>query len=715
MEKWTIDDAREHYHINGWGAGFFDINQKGNIVVQPKRNKEHVIDLKHLVEDIQSKGYTLPVLLRFSDILRASITNLASVFQNAIEEYNYKGHYQGIYPIKVNQQRQVVEEVVKFGRPYNIGLEAGSKPELHAILAIMDNPEALLICNGYKDEPFIRLALMSQKLGKKVFIVVEKLDELELILQVAREIGVRPNIGLRIKLVSAGAGRWATSGGEYSKFGLNPMELVDALLIAEKNGILDWIQLIHFHLGSQITNIRRIKNSLKEVGRYYSELMRHGCNIQYIDVGGGLGVDYDGSRSTYPSSTNYSVQEYANDVVYHLLEICENENLPHPNILSESGRAMTAYHSILVVNVLDVTSFPEWNSHIEVAEDAPTVVHEMFDVLETTSNKNLIESWHDALHLKEEAQNQFLLGLIPLKDRALAERIFWGISRKIEKLATQLKYMPDEIKSLRINLADKYFCNFSVFQSVPDSWAIDHVFPVVPLQRLNEEPTREATVEDITCDSDGHIDTFIGNQRGTEKSLRVHTWKPGEPYQFGIFLIGAYQEILGDLHNLFGDTNTFHVSLKEDGSLNYEQIIEGEDVTDVLDYVQFRADELAGRVAGFLVGCVENGTVSQKEADKYLALYKEGLNGYTYLIKPSPARGPEERSGTLNVPQNPDHVLVDPPVAGQDVPVIDAEGRAVQAGDLPSGLAHQQDPRGDIPGVEPHFPESLEPPHGGIT
>lgn len=634
MPKWTIDEAREHYNINGWGAGFFDINAKGNIVVRPDKKSAHHIDLKDLVDDIQSKGYSLPVLIRFSDILKASIANLANSFQTAIEEYEFEGQYHGVYPIKVNQQRQVVEEIVKFGQPFNIGLEAGSKPELHAILAILDNPEALLVCNGYKDESFIRLALMSQKLGKKVFIVVEKLDELALIEKVARELGVQPNIGLRIKLVSAGQGRWSSSAGEYSKFGLNSMELMEALEIAKSKNILDCIKLIHFHLGSQITNIRRIKNSLQEVGRFYSELMKFGCNIQYIDVGGGLGIDYDGSRSTFASSTNYSVQEYANDVVYHLLEICKSEKLPHPNIISESGRAMTAHHSILVVNVLDVTSFPEWNGQIKIADDAPQVVKEIFDVLDSTSNKNLIESWHDAVHLKDEVQNQFLLGLISLNDRAVSERIYWGICRKIEKMSSRLKFLPDDIQSLKTKLADKYFCNFSVFQSVPDSWAIDQVFPIVPLHRLHEEPDRDATLEDITCDSDGRIDNFIGTNRGTENTMRVHSLKPDETYSLCIFLTGAYQEILGDLHNLFGDTNTVHVSIKEDGSVNYEQIIEGEDVTDVLDYVQFSADELAGRIDGFLIGCVQRGVVTQQEADDFLALYKEGLNGYTYLVKP---------------------------------------------------------------------------------
>ena len=642
MAKWTIDEAREHYNIKGWGAGYFDINSKGNIVVHPDQKSTHYIDLKELVDDIQSKGYSLPVLIRFSDILKASIANLANSFQNSIDEYGFEGQYHGVYPIKVNQQRQVVEEIVKFGQPFNIGLEAGSKPELHAILAILDNPEALLVCNGYKDEAFIRLALMSQKLGKRVFIVVEKLDELALIDKVAKELGVQPNIGLRIKLVSAGQGRWSSSTGEYSKFGLNTMELMEALEIAKSKNILDCVKLIHFHLGSQITNIRRIKDSLKEVGRFYSELMKFGCNIQYIDVGGGLGIDYDGSRSTFASSTNYSVQEYANDVVYHLLEICKAEDLPHPNIISESGRAMTAHHSILVVNVLDVTSFPEWSEQIEIADDAPEVVKEVFDVLDSTSNKNLIESWHDAVHLKDEAQNQFLLGLISLTDRAMAERIYWGICRKIEKLSSRLKFLPDDIRNLRTKLADKYFCNFSVFQSVPDSWAIDQVFPVVPLNRLHEEPDRDATIADITCDSDGRIDTFIGTHRGTENTLRVHSLQPGESYCLCIFLTGAYQEILGDLHNLFGDTNTVHVSLKEDGSLNYEQIIEGEDVTDVLDYVQFSADELAGRIDGFLIGCVQRGVVTQKEADDFLALYKEGLNGYTYLVKPE---APDEGSG----------------------------------------------------------------------
>ncbi len=633
MTKWNIEESRELYNIRGWGLGYFDINNKGHIVVQPQDESHHSIDLKELVEDIQAKGYSLPALIRFSDILKTSITKLANAFDESIKKYNYEGAYHGVYPIKVNQQRQVVEEIVKFGRPFNFGLEAGSKPELHAILAIMDNPEALLICNGYKDETFIRLALMSQKLGKKVFIVVERPDELEIIDRVAKEINIQPNIGLRIKLISSGQGRWAESGGEYSKFGLNSMELVDALEFAEQRGIKNCIRLIHFHLGSQITNIRRIKNSLKEVGRFYAELCKAGCPIDHIDVGGGLGIDYDGSRSTYASSTNYTVQEYANDVVYHVLESCRENDLPHPNIISESGRAMTAYHSILVFNVLDVTSFPEWSDQIEIPENAPEIVEEIYDVLENTSNKNLSESWHDATHLKDEIHNQFLLGLITLRDRALCERIYWGISRKVEKLSQRLKYMPDEIATLRKNLADKYFCNFSIFQSVPDSWAIDQVFPVLPIQRLTEEPTRDATLEDITCDSDGRLDLFIGTHRGNTPTLKVHSLEPGESYQFGIFLIGAYQEILGDLHNLFGDTNTFHVSIQEDGCLKYEQIIEGEDVTDVLDYVQFKADELAGRVSGFLVNYVETGNITQKDADEFLKLYKEGLSGYTYLLK----------------------------------------------------------------------------------
>ncbi|CAI2718803.1 biosynthetic arginine decarboxylase [Nitrospina watsonii] len=632
MQKWTVEKSKELYNIEGWGAGYFGINQKGHIIVQPDKTHEHTVDLKLLVDDIKAKGYSLPVLIRFSDILKSSIAKLSHAFKKAAADHNFTGEYHGVYPIKVNQQRQVVEEIVKFGRDHNIGLEAGSKPELHAILAIMDNPEALLICNGYKDESFIRLALMGQKLGKRVFIVVERLSELNMTLRVAKELNVLPNIGLRIKLFSAGSGRWASSGGEYSKFGLSPMETVEAVEIAREAGALEAIQLIHFHLGSQITNIRRIKNSLKEIGRYYAELTKMGCNLKFIDVGGGLGVDYDGSKSTFASSTNYTVQEYANDVIYHISEICEEENLPHPNIISESGRAMTAYHSILVFNVLEVASFPDSNQEFQIEEAAPSVVHELHYVLEQASNKNITESWHDALDLKDQSQNQFSLGMIGLKDKALADKLFWVICRKIQELASRLKYMPEELKTLNQRLADKYFCNFSVFQSLPDSWAIDQVFPIVPLQRLHEHPSREATLMDLTCDSDGMIDTFIGNHN-MERTLPLHPVN-SEPYRIGIFLTGAYQEILGDLHNLFGDTNTVHVSLKKDGTLKYEQIIEGEDVTDVLDYVQFRAEELAGRMAGFLFHSVQRGTISQEEADQFLNLYKEGLSGYTYLTKP---------------------------------------------------------------------------------
>ncbi|MCA9482469.1 MAG: biosynthetic arginine decarboxylase [Nitrospina sp.] len=634
MEKWTIEKSRELYNIDGWGAGYFGINPEGHLYVKPDKSRKHSIDLKSLVDDIQSRGYALPALIRFSDILKSSIEQLSSAFEKAIAEHNYTGSYHGVYPIKVNQQRQVVEEIVRFGREHNFGLEAGSKPELQTILAIMDNPKALLICNGYKDETFIRMALMGQKLGKKVFIVVERLNELNIIAQVAQELNVKPNIGLRIKLVSSGSGRWAASGGEHSKFGLGPQEIVKAIEIAREQNLLECIQLIHFHLGSQITNIRKIKRSLNEIGRFYSELYKMGCGIQYIDVGGGLGVDYDGTRSTFSSSTNYTVQEYANDVVYHLWEMCEQEELPHPNLISESGRALTAHHAILVFNVLDVSTFPEWDDSIEIGEEAPSVVQELHYVLEQASNKNLTESWHDAIDLKEQAQNQFLMGIITLPDKALCDRIFWGISRKVQELSARLKYLPEELKNLRQNLADKYFCNFSVFQSVPDSWAIDQVFPIVPLQRLNEKPTRDAQLMDLTCDSDGIIDEFIGN-RNTEKTMPVHAIHPGDPYRIGIFLTGAYQEILGDLHNLFGDTNAFHVSLKEDGTWNYEQIIEGEDVADVLNYVSFRADELAGRMAGFLIHAVQNGSISQAEADWFLQFYRESLAGYTYLIKPT--------------------------------------------------------------------------------
>ncbi len=630
MTEWTIAQAAELYSIQNWGSRFFSINEKGHVVVNPMKNG-HTIDLKELADDLRSRRITLPVLVRFSNILQKRIEKVCSCFRIASEKYQYSGQYYGVYPIKVNQQRQLVEEVVKFGRPYNFGLEAGSKPELHAVLALMNNPEALIVCNGYKDEAYIRLALIGQKLERQIIIVVEKLAELHLILRTSKSLNIRPKIGLRVKLSTVGAGRWQSSAGDSSKFGLTAAEIMSAVEIMTTENMLDCIQLLHFHLGSQIPDIRQIKDGMKEIRRFYVELMRLGCNIRFMDVGGGLGVDYDGSRSNSNSSANYSVQEYADDVVYHLYEICEEEQLPHPHIISESGRALTAHHSVILFDILEATTHPLWEDSLKVnAEDDKTIL-DLWEIVQEFKESKLLEAWHDALELKDQALNKFSLGLLSLQERAKAERLFWTIARKIHDHAQNLDRVPEEFELLREQLVDKYFCNFSIFQSLPDHWAIDQAFPIMPIHRLNTPPTKEATLQDVTCDSDGNIDQFV-TECSTNPVLPVHEFIPDQPYLFGAFLVGAYQEILGDLHNLFGDTHAVHVALNPDGSWRYEQIITGENVKDVLDYVQFEADDLLERMARLIGISLGKGTIQQDEADELMSLYRQGLSGYTYLV-----------------------------------------------------------------------------------
>lgn len=633
MENWSITQAEETYNISNWGINFFKVNDVGNVEVFPHKNGKG-IDLKKLADDVQRQNIHLPVLVRFSDILESRIKKLYSCFINAAKEFGYIGKYFGVYPIKVNQQRQVVEELVRFGKAYNLGLEAGSKPELHAVLAMMDSPDSPIICNGYKDYAYISMALMGQKLNRTIIIVVEKLTELDLIIQASKNLNIRPKIGLRIKLASVGSGRWEKSAGEFSKFGLTAAEIMLAIQKANHENMLDTIELLHFHLGSQITNIRHLKNGLKEVCRYFVELQKAGCSIQYIDVGGGLGVDYDGSRSTVQSSVNYSMQEYANDIVYHILEACSQENLTHPHIISESGRALTAHHSVIIFDVLAVSSQPVWNGGLSIEEDDNEAIKELHNILSELNELNMIEAWHDAVELKEQVQNKFNLGLISLQERAKAERLFWTIARIIHQDSQNNEILPNELHPLREQLADQYFCNFSIFQSVPDSWAIEQIFPITPIHRLNEKPTKEATLYDITCDSDGKINQFIGRLQNSPV-LPVHELKPEEPYLLAIFLVGAYQEILGDLHNLFGDTNTVHVALNEDGTWHYEQVIRGENITDVLNYVQFDADNLLERMSNLIRNGLENKTISTNEAEELMKLYQQGLQGYTYLIRQS--------------------------------------------------------------------------------
>ncbi len=630
MRTWSVDDSAELYNIHGWGINYFGINKKGNVVVMPQKDGGPAIDLKELVDElITHHEVSLPLLLRFSDIIGDRISKISGCFEKASKEFQYRGNYYGVYPIKVNQQRHVVEEIVRYGQRSNIGLEAGSKPELQAVLAVMDNPEALIICNGYKDEEFIELALLAQKMGKKIFIVVEKLNELKLIRQVAERIDIKPNIGIRIKLTNSGSGKWEESGGDRSKFGLNASELLEAVEYAREHNVLDSVRMIHFHLGSQITNIRKIKAGLREVAHFYVQMRKLGCDINLVDIGGGLGVDYDGSRSLAASSINYSIQEYANDAVYSLYEACEKYTLPHPDLVTESGRALTAHHSILVFNVLETTSLPNWGDEYKIEEDDHDIVKELYSIYKNLKVRNLLEGWHDAQQLKEEVINLFSLGLLDLPARARAERLFWAIAHSVRKLAKKMKNLPFEFEQLPRMLADKYFCNFSLFQSLPDAWAIDQLFPIMPIHRLNEQPTAEATLQDITCDSDGKIDRFVSTYE-YDDFLPVHQLKDNQRYYIGAFLVGAYQEILGDLHNLFGDTAAVHIVATETG---YEiaQVIEAETVADVLEYVQFNPKELVRTMEKWVSNAVKQGKIPSQQGKEFLATYRSGLYGYTYL------------------------------------------------------------------------------------
>ncbi len=629
MRKWSIDDSAELYNINGWGLNYFSINEKGHVAVTPKTGGAS-IDLKELMEELQVRDVEAPVLLRFPDILDNRIEKISNCFEFAAREYGYTAKNFIIYPIKVNQMRPVVEEIVSHGNKFNIGLEAGSKPELHAVLSIDIDDEAMIICNGYKDESYIELALLAQKMGKRIFLVVEKLMELKTVARLAKKMNIRPNIGIRIKLASSGSGKWEESGGDVSKFGVNSSELLDALEILEKNNMSDCLQLIHFHIGSQVTNIRRIKTALKEASQFYVQLQQLGYDINFVDIGGGLGVDYDGTRSsTSGNSMNYSIQEYVNDAISSLVDACEKNDLRQPNIITESGRSLTAHHSVLVFEALASTSLPAFNENEEIGEDAHELVKELYDLWENLNQPRLLETWHDAVQCREDALGLFNLGLVDLRTRAQVERLFWSIAREVNEMADATKHAPDELKKIAKMLPDKYFCNFSLFQSLPDSWAIDQIFPIMPLARLNEQPTKSATIQDITCDSDGKIDNFIST-RNFSYHLPVHELNSKEPYYFGVFLVGAYQEILGDLHNLFGDTNAVHIKVKGDEYV-IDKVIEGETVADVLEYVQFTPKRMARTVEVWVTTSVKKGIISAEEGREFLSNYRSGLYGYTYL------------------------------------------------------------------------------------
>ena len=632
-DPWTVTDASELYDVERWGKGYFSIGPDGHVHVHGTKEPGRSIDLKQLVDHLQLRGIGLPILIRFRDILRSRLADIHGAFQSAIAQHQYEGKYFCVCPIKVNQQRQVVEEVLDFGRPYNFGLEAGSKPELLAVVAMASN-ETPIICNGFKDAEFIEMAMLALKMGRRIIPVVEKYTELGLILEYAKKVGVRPQIGMRVKLAARGGGRWQSSGGYRSKFGLTVAEVRKGLAELKSHGMEDCFKLLHFHLGSQIPNIRIVKGALNEGARVYAELVKEGAGLEYLDVGGGLGVDYDGSQTNFESSVNYTLEEYANDVVFHIQSVCDDAGVKHPTIVSESGRAIVSYHSVLVFNVLGVSGFDE--QEVPANGNTEDLEQPLIDLKETYQNltaRNALESYHDAQQALDMALNLFNGGYLPLEQRCQAETLYWAICTKLRKLVQSMDDVPEDLQSLDDTLADTYFCNFSLFQSIPDSWAIRQLFPVMPIHRLGEAPTRQAVLGDITCDSDGKLDQFI-DRRDVKRTLALHPFN-GDPYYLGVFLVGAYQEILGDLHNLFGDTHAVHVSLGDAGNVILESVIKGDTVREVLNYVQFDSDVLVRKLHESVEAAVVEGRMNLEESGRLLRFYEDGLQGYTYLEDPS--------------------------------------------------------------------------------
>jgi arginine decarboxylase len=628
-DPWSIVEASELYEIARWGAGYFSIGESGNVHVHPTKEPGRFIDLKDLTENLVRRGIDVPVLIRFSDILRHRVKDIHDAFQAAIAQNGYQGKYVCVYPIKVNQQRRVVEEILNYGRPFGFGLEAGSKPELIAVAALASN-DSPIVCNGFKDAEFIEMAMLTQKVGRTVLPVVEKYSELGLILEYSQKVGVRPTIGMRVKLASRGSGKWQSSGGYRSKFGLTVSEVLKGFEELKALGMQDCLKLLHFHMGSQIPNIRIVKAAVNEAARIYVELVKAGAGLEYLDIGGGLGVDYDGSQTNFESSVNYTLEEYAADVVYHVQTVCDDAGVKHPTIVSESGRAIAAYHSVLVFNVLGVTGFRE--QEIKAVGPHDEQEQPLIDLRETYQNlsiRNALESYHDAQQALDMALNLFNGGYLPLDQRCEAETLYWAICAKLQRMIQQLDEVPEDLQSLDEMLADTYFCNFSLFQSMPDSWAIKQLFPVMPIHRLDKPPTNHAVLGDITCDSDGKIDQFI-DRRDVKRTLPLHTLN-GDPYYLAVFLIGAYQEILGDMHNLFGDTHAVHVTLDGDGGVVLDAVIKGDTVREVLQYVDFDTNALVNKLRADVESAVRDNRMTFEESGLLLKFYEEGLGGYTYL------------------------------------------------------------------------------------
>ncbi|HEX4676936.1 MAG TPA: biosynthetic arginine decarboxylase [Steroidobacteraceae bacterium] len=636
-QPWRIDDSLDLYHVNAWGKGYFSINDAGHVIVRPDTQGTNVIDLFEVVEGLKARDLTTPVVVRFSDILAHRLKHIHGAFAQAIAENNYKNRYAAVFPIKVNQQRLVVQEVYRYGKEFGFGLEVGSKPELLAVMAMTeDASDRLIVCNGFKDDSYIEAVTLATKLGRTIIPVVENFEELGLILKHADTYKVRPRIGVRVKLFSEGSGRWSASAGEKSKFGLFITEILELFNVLKARDMLDCLQLVHCHPGSQLQDIRRVKDAINELAHVYAELKLMGAGLQYIDVGGGLGVDYDGSGTNFSSSMNYTLAEYANDVVYRVANVCNARNIPHPVIVSESGRAVAAYHSVLIFDALGSSALDKFRVTGQVTEDyngdqeLPQPVRDLFDAYRSVSERRLVECYHDALTAREQILQMFNLGLLSLEFRALAERLYWATCTKLRDYCRKLERVPDELEDLETTLSDTYFCNFSVFQSLPDSWAIDQLFPVMPIHRLDERPTRTGVLADITCDSDGKIDHFV-SLRDVKRALELHELKDGEKYYLAAFLVGAYQETLGDLHNLFGDTHVVHIRLHDQGGWWIEEIVKGDTANKVLEYMEYDVAELPPALARDCERAIRDGRMTIAESQLLKRFYEKELDGYAYL------------------------------------------------------------------------------------
>ncbi len=633
MERWSINDSVRIYNINNWGADLFSVNKRGNLCVHPSPNSKYSIELRSLIDDLIKRKIKPPILLRFMNILEGRIASINRVFKNAIQENNYPARYQTFYPIKVNQQRQVVEAIANFGKKYNIGLEVGSKPELVAAISMSSGSTLPIICNGYKDTEYIETVLYANKIGYDITIVVEKLFELEKIIELSHKTGISPKLGIRVKLSSRGTGKWATSGGEDAKFGLRVSEIITAIEMLKKQNMIDCVKLLHSHIGSQVTKIDKIKTALIEGARIYVEMKKLGVNLEYIDIGGGLGVDYDGSKSSYFSSVNYSVDEYANDVIYQIKNICDEAGVECPNIISESGRAIVAHYSVLVTNILNTNTqnkMPDFEPILTETEKLSPTVRKLVDIHNSIDRHSLREDYHDTIQLIQEAVSLFNLGYLNLHDRAMAEWLYGRIIRKINVLVEKMRPIPEELQNFKLSMKQTYFANFSLFQSIPDSWAIDQLFPIVPIQRLDEKPDIISSIADITCDSDGEITSFVG-ESGRTKFLPIHKVRKDEDYYIGFMLIGAYQEILGDLHNLFGDTNAVHVTFNKRTNYRIDSVISGDSITQTLKYVQYDAGEIMKKVRDNLENGVASRKISIEESSHFIELLEKTLQTYTYF------------------------------------------------------------------------------------